>query len=304
MQKRTLLITGVLVLFAMALLPLRSEALSVTPAIRELTLTPGESKTAAVELNNDSADSITLTAEVVNFTAKGETGEPQYLDTPATGVATWMKVNPEKIVLTPGQKAEVAVTFTTPANASAGGHYAGVLFNFSQTADNIQSGQVSIQSKIGVPFLVTVKGSYVQKGEIVTFSTNKESYTAGPVAFNLRYKNTGEVHLKPAGTITISNMFGKVVKTIKVNQDGGAVLPGSVRKFVVDNWDDVGNSIGQYKATITLTSGTVENQATVNFWVYSTMGIVYAVVVLLVIIILIFVLVGLSKKKTKVEKPS
>jgi hypothetical protein len=304
MQKRTLLMAGVVVLFAMALLPLRTEALSVTPAIRELTLTPGESKTAAVELNNDSADSITLTAEVVNFTAKGETGEPQYLNTPATGVATWMKVDPEKIVLTPGQKAEVAVTFTTPANASTGGHYAGVLFNFGQTGDNAQPGQVSILSKIGVPFLVTVKGSYVQKGEIATFSTDKESYTASPVAFTLRYKNTGEVHLKPAGTITISNMFGKVVKTIKVNQDGGAVLPGSVRKFAVDNWDEVGNSIGQYKATITLTSGTVETQATVSFWVYSTMGIVYAVVILLVIIILIFVLVGLGKKKTKVEKPS
>lgn len=300
LKKTTIGLIAVLFL-AMLVMPSQSKAVTVTPAIRELTLTAGQKTTAMVELENDGLEAVSLTTEVVNFTAKGETGEPDFaLDSAPTGAATWIEVTNAPIVLGAGEKTEVAVTFDTPANAQPGGYYAAVLFSMSDPAATETPGDVAIESKIAVPFLATVKGSYTQSGKIVTFGLkgNKTTYTSGPVAFTpLRYQNTGDIHLKPSGNVVITGMFGKTVKTIPVNEDLGAVLPDSIRSFEVGSWTDLGNAFGKYTATVTLTAGTVKSTATVSFWVLSTMGIVIAAVVLIILIFLIVLLVSKAGKK-------
>src|SRR5665811_1832856 len=52
-------------------------------------------------------------------------------------------------------------------------------------------------------------------------------YNEKPDGFEIAFKNTGNVHLVPYGTITIKNMFGKVIQTLPV--DAYFVLPDSTR---------------------------------------------------------------------------
>jgi len=301
-KKITFIISAILFCVALVM-PAKTDAVSVTPAIRELDLTAGQRTTAIIELENDSLEQVQLTTQVVNYTAKGETGEPDYaLDSAPTGVATWIEVTNAPIVLDASEKTEIAVTFDTPSNASPGGYYAGVLFNLGDTAvTDGNADVVTIESVIAVPFLATVGGSYTESGKIAIFSTvgSETSYTEGPVAFNLRYQNTGDVHLKPSGKLTIKNMFGSTVTTLDINEDLGAVLPGTTRQYEVPSWSDLGNSFGSYTATVSLSYGTVTNTAEVSFWVISTLGIVIAVVVIIIIIFLIVLLVSKAGKGKK-----
>jgi uncharacterized membrane protein len=199
------------------------------------------------------------------------------------------------IVIETGQRAEVVVTVNTPASAEPGGYYAGVLFNFSDGTQANQPSEVAIESTVAVPLLLTVKGNYTEAGGIVTFTTadNSNTYSQGPVSFLLRYQNTGDVHLKPVGSITITDMFGKTVKTIKVNEDQGAVLPGTIRKFDVGNWSNVGNAFGQYKAQITLIADKVTSTATITMWVFST---TWLFIIIGVVIVLLIVLMAITRK--------
>ncbi len=305
-SKKTLFIIPILC-FAVLAFPQQSDALQITPAVREITLTPGQTTSVELQVENDEQEAINLNFDIVNFTAKPGTGEPQYLeDATPTGAATWVDITDYTIVVEPGATESVVVNFDTPTSAEPGGHYVGVLFNMKQAGAEANDGQVNIESKIGVPMLITVRGDYEQSGDITAFATadNKDMYTSGPITFDLTYKNTGDVHLKPTGTVTITNMFGSNAASLTVNDKAVAILPDNTRPLEVSSWSSVGSSFGKYTAEVQLTDGTVTDTATISFWVLSTTGIIIAVVVLIVLIILIALLIkALTRGKPEQMTP-
>jgi len=145
--------------------------------------------------------------------------------------------------------------------------------------------------------MATVGENYTMAGDISVFTADKDNYSDGRAVFTVNYKNTGDVHLKPAGAISITDTFGNEVKNIAVNAAKGAVLPGLVRAYDVDSWAVSG--FGKYTATLTMTAGTVTDTATVEFWVITTTGIVIAIVILLVLILLIAFIIAMAKKSGK-----
>ncbi|XOU93989.1 MAG: hypothetical protein ACNFW9_04035 [Candidatus Kerfeldbacteria bacterium] len=301
MFKKTIFL-GITTLFFAALLvvPSQVSALGLTPAIMEVDLTAGEKTVAVVELKNDTQEEIKLETEVINFTAEGETGQPAFdFEAAQTGIATWVDVDEGPITIKVGATQEVTVTFDTPANATAGGHYVAVFFN--ETLPDQQDGQLLIESKLGTLFMATVAGDYTEAGSIATFTSDKTNYSDGAVKFAVRFKNTGEAHIKPAGTVVITDMFGKDVESIAVNSEKGAILAGSVREFAVANWDVTG--FGKFTATLTMTDGTVTDTEAIEFWVMTTTGIVIVIVIILVLILLIALIIKMSKKSSKNETP-
>ena len=89
-----------------------------------------------------------------------------------------------------------------------------------------------IAHKTGVLLLFQVSGDIVEKAVIKEFSTDKEFYsTPFTVNFLTRVENLSNVHIKPRGTIVISNMLGKETSIIRVNEKGSNILPNSIRRF-------------------------------------------------------------------------
>ncbi|MFA5134211.1 MAG: hypothetical protein WC505_00275 [Patescibacteria group bacterium] len=298
MNWRTTITLSAAVLVAAFIVPIGADALTLQPTFQEITLTPGKTTTTAVELENETQESIELTSEVATFSAKDETGEPEFnFDAPETGIVAWTTAESGPFTLEAGATETVIVTFETPLDAEPGGHYVAVFFN--QLLEAEEPGQVNIESKLGTLFLATVTGTYAEKGSIAEFKTagTATSYSEGPVDFTFRYQNTGDVHLKPTGTITVKNMLGGTVATIPVNREGGATLPGSIREYDVASWADLGNGFGKYTVTIDLSAGTVSNSMTLSFWVFTTVGTVIAAAIALVIIVLIIVLLRATTKK-------
>lgn len=294
MNHKTVLKSAVLCLTLgiFAVMPMTVRAITLIPPMLEFGLTKGEPTKTTIKIYNETAAPVELYTEVRNFTASGETGQPafNFTDTEQTGLSTWVSVPTGPITVNPGDRYEVPVTINTPTDADPGGHYAAVFFTTSPPAD----GQVKIASKVGTLLLADVDGQITESGTITEFNTvdNQKAFTRLPVTFFAMFSNTGNIHLRPTGTVTVTNMFGKEQASLTFNSSNGATLPSSIRRYettwekqsVAETtgnawasfWNEYSNerenfAIGRYKVNIRVTAGTnsdVAASSTTTFWVF------------------------------------
>jgi len=140
--------------------------------------------------------------------------------------------------------------------------------------------------------LLRVSGNVTDNLDLVSFTTSQNGQSGsffehGPVGFTVRLKDTGSVHEKPQGTIDVTGMFGKKIGSIKVNENGGNVLPDSIRRFD----EELGKKslFGHYTAKLNLTyaSGAKKLSGQVSFWVIPWKLILLAIIALVVLVFLI-----------------
>jgi hypothetical protein len=287
-----------------------AQALTLIPPSLEIALTPGQPTTTIIKLFNESQNKLELYTEVRSFTAKGETGQPDFdFTSEQTGLSTWIEVEKGPIVLESGQRREILVKFSPPVDADPGGHYATVFFSTTPP----DQGQVRISSKLGTLLLAKVAGAVEEEGSVSEFglTSGHQTFSRLPVDFYLKFSNTGNVHLRPTGTISITNMFGKETAEVEVNASRGATLPDSIRKYeatwekaevkaatgswLSDFFREYANeknnfALGRYTAKLSLNIGSsnVQDTASVAFWVIPWhIIIVWGVVAVLLIILLV-----------------
>lgn len=282
---------GVTILFgalALLTLPLISRAqsglsITVTPPLIQLSMGPGETWSSALKIINTNPGDVTYYAEVVNFEATGEEGQSAFVpviteskdeaDSNYT-LAQWIDIRESSVTVPRGRSGEVPFTITVPDNAPPGGHYAAILVGTRPAGANASGGAaVSISSMVSSLIFVRIGGDIIEKGSLREFTTDKSLYQDTSVDFALRFENSGNTHLRPRGTITIYNMWGKERGKLMVNEDGnfGNVLPDSIRRFAF-SWEGEKSllDIGPYNAVAALTFGE-ESRYTVSaktyFWI-------------------------------------
>lgn len=312
-------IVGVVSILAFILFLPSVDALTLIPPSLELGLTPNQSSQVAIKLFNEEAKAVELYTEARNFDAHGETGQPEFdFNSDSFGLSSWIQMESGPIVLGAGERYEVPVTITPPTGADPGGHYAAVFFSTSPPED----GQVRISSKVGTLVLATVAGDILENGEIAQFilKDSQTVLTRLPVEFITRFQNTGNIHLKPTGKITVTNLFGKTVTELDFNTAQGATLPSTTRRYetiweqaAVNNsdgnfwkkfWQEYANeknnfAIGKYTATqdiIAGDKGAIQDTAETSFWIIPWRLLL---VWLIIAIIAVVVLIMLIKKYNK-----
>ncbi len=293
-----------------------ASAITLIPPTLELGLIPGQPLSTVIKLFNETSETIELYTEASNFTAKDDTGQPSFdFNAEQIGLSTWINVEEGPIVIESGERYEVSVIINPPLNADPGGHYAALFF----TSAAPEEGQVKVASKIGTLILANVEGNVTEQGSISTFivEDGQKMFNRLPVSFEARFNNSGNVHLKPAGNVEISNIFGKTTDTLGFNASKGATLPKTTRKYdiiwekgTVDNvsgnfwsdfWQEFGNeksnfAFGKYSATLGITAGTnqaVNDTETISFWVMPWRVLL---VWFIIIVAGVFILVILFKK--------
>lgn len=209
-----------------------ANALTLVPPSLEYSTAKGQTIESRVKLLNNENRTLTLTPSTANFGAKDETGEPDFaFDAPTADLAAWIKIDLEPVTLDPGETKEIPFTIAVPADAEPGGHYAGIFFASGGTASS--GGQIGVQSKLGSLVILTVEGNIREQAAISKVTLDgPTSMSRPPVDFNIRVKNSGNVHIKPKGKVTILNMFGGEVDTLTLPQEKN-VLPGQTRLFEV-----------------------------------------------------------------------
>lgn len=280
-----------------------ARALTISPPSIEFTVQPGNQADFVVKLYNETEKKQELFMNATTFTSGSESGIPVYnFDSPKEDIATWIKLDTAPIVLEPQGRQAVVVSVNVPDNAGPGGHYGIVSFSSVPPTTSAEGKpQVAIAQGIGTLLLVKVEGDIQESATISSFSVTKKLYTQLPIDFTAVYQNTGNIHLKPIGNITVTNIFKKQSTLLAFNKQKGATLPKSTRTYAT-TWQNTQNSdlygnvwkkfwtafhnertnfaLGKYTATLNVATGTstdelatsvpatgVKNTASVSFWV-------------------------------------
>jgi len=275
------------------------QAFSISPPVVELKANRGDEANITIKLTNLSSGPLSIAVETNDFGAKNETGEPNIIfdDSGKDSIYTlkdWVVI-PNDFTIQSKETRSVTFPITIPANAEPGGHY-GVI-RFTGTTAGGDSQQVALSASIGSLVLLQVNGTITTSASIEDFYTANADFSknsffeSSPLQVVSRIKNTGNVHIKPTGTVEITDMFGKKISTIRMNGDPndeknrpGSILPQSIRRFNSELKDM--QLFGRYTATMKLTYGdgkTLEKSTEVWVVPYRQILIVLAVLAILAV---------------------
>ncbi len=281
-------------------------AFTVTPAIQEVSLRPGESRVIGIKITNNQNRPRAYVFSIQKFIPKGSLGQQEFLPlTDTSGLPEWMYVSQPVLQIGANQSATMPVQITIPADAKAGGHYAALFISEQvDTAGAMES--VSVLPRTGVLFLVTVNGDLIQNFNIASLVASPQTTNRLPISLDASVENVGNVHLAPSGEVRIQNMFGQTVAKYEVNASGARVLPSSSRLFQVA-WNKVDSThissgffselkkewlnfaVGRYESSLSLHANGVEKTQSVVFYVWpwrlmSLVGLTFIVLVTLLVL--------------------
>lgn len=272
------------------------QAFSISPPLIELNADPGDNTKATIKFTNISGEELLVKTQFNDFGAKNETGEPNIIfednaDTGRFSLRQWI-TSPEPFRIASQETKTVEFPINVPEDAEPGGHYA--VIRFTGTSPELEESGVALTASIGSLVLMRVSGDIKEQASVADFFTatpqyeNSSFFEYAPVTFVERIRNLGNIHVKPTGTVKISNMFGNEVATLKVNgspddanDSPRSVLPNSIRRF--DQKLDNGWMFGRYQAELNLSYGQEPGKqlvSTTNFWVIPYKLLLLAVAIL------------------------
>lgn len=278
--------------------------LTTSPLPINLKVTPGTSISTPIKIKNDGNQDENLKVTLMKFKADPTTGATILSERePADTYFNWVSFSDPNFTLKPNEWKTVTATFNVPANASFDYYYAIVFFRADQ---KVEPGNRQTVLNGGTATMVLLTADVPNAKKELTldqFTVNKNIFEFLPATFNIKIKNSGNVHVVPHGNIFISKDGQKDIAILDVNATQGSILPDSPRIFQ-SNWsdafpvyipkldnginvkDDAGNIIqelkwnwadasklrwGKYTANLVLVydNGTrdVPIEATVSFWV-------------------------------------
>lgn len=258
--------------------------ISLSPPTFEISGNPGDVIKNTLRIENLNDTPLTLALDKRNFTAIGEQGAVGLTEENTTfSLASWVATDVKEITIPARASRSVAFTITIPAGAEPGGHFGSIVAKTVPNPTLAASGAVLTQ-ELGSLILLRVAGAVKENADIESFSPARNLYEYGPVTLNLRVKNQGSVHVKPTGTLVISNMLGAQVATIELS--GKNVLPDATRMIDIE-WP-VHLGLGRYSATLVATYGSNQSPltATTSFVIFPyrlIAGIAFGLVILLII---------------------
>ncbi|MBY0310022.1 LytR C-terminal domain-containing protein [Patescibacteria group bacterium] len=285
-----------------------AQLLSVSPTLFEMSAEPGQTWTSALKVVNPNAYDLTVYVSVVNFSPRGEGGEGTLLpvlESESEGVtlAEWVTVDSSPVTIAKEGVATVPFTVSVPEAAAPGGHFAALLVSTRPPAESPGATQLRTAQVVTSLFFLRVAGDVAETGTIREFNTVQSFYGSPRADFALRFENTGNVHLRPQGDITISNMWGQERGIIPINRQNhfGNVLPESIRKFSF-TWEGEWSlsDIGRHKAIVTLAYGQDARQfvtSTTYFWFVPLVPVAVTLTSLILLIGLVVWLVRLYVRR-------
>jgi uncharacterized membrane protein len=313
MKKTALVISIFLVLSGSIVLARRANAqqilpLTVIPPKQEMLINPGESYSTTVKFENLGTTPVSGAISVLDFIVTDTHGTPVFLDNPQVigtttipekySAAKWIKLYTDRMTISANDNVSLPITINVPKNAAPGGRYAAVLFApvGSLTLGNPTSaGETPISVRIASLLYIRVAGPITEKATVVKFQA-PTFLEYGPVSITTEILNQGDYHITPQGSVSITNMFGRVVSTSAL--DTKNIFPGTSRDYV----NSLGEKLmfGKFTVTLAATYGDLGQPltSTLTMWIFPWKT---ATAILLAIIIIILLIVMWYKKVIKKE---
>jgi hypothetical protein len=315
MRTKNILLSLILIFTLFTFSTASAEGVGITPFRIEETVKPGQTTTNFITVTNNSDEAKVFYGEVKDFIPRGEGGEAILVPDNSEkedSLRQWVNLPTSKISLGPGERREIPIIFDVPEDVGPGGYYGAILFgpNPPDEDPDGEGAYIYFSQKVGVLALLQVEGMVDEEAIVREFFTDKMFYFFTPFEVDLatRMENRGNVHIKPVGSIEITNMVGSQVATMQVNEMGGNILPGTVRRFE-NEWNDQ-FGFGRYEAMLSLSFGTPPSQGGMgiqtattktSFWIIPWKWVLGAILVLTLIGISLYLLFKRYKEKTVKE---
>ncbi len=268
----------------------------VGPGKIEMELSAGQSGTFDLLVSNRLGTDKTFQLSSEDFTGSDDPSQTVILlgsDRGPYSLQDFIKVGTSSLGIDHGSRVRIPVSVSIPKNAEPGGLYGSVIVSTmskaGDTGDN--TGVVStnpIFTRIAVLIFIKIKGEVKEDGKLVDFSlTQNKKIVSGTdnIIFNLFFKNDGNIHLNPKGTIVIENMLGSTVGSIDV--EPWYAMPKSLR-FREVSWKPK-FLFGKYTATASIMRGYGELKDEISYTFWAIPWKLFLIVLVLVIAVVIFV---------------
>lgn len=232
-----------------------TQSFQISPPTANYAGEPGTSVKGVIKVTNLTDAPMTLTISKENFVAKGEEGEIELVDqaAPLYSLAPWFRLSSTRLELPGRTTKEMPYFIDIPAGAEPGGRYGSIVF--SSVPAPLPSGVsgAAVQQTIAAAIFLRINGRATEELSVASFTSDKSFYQSGPVQLTTRVKNTGNVHEKPMGSITIKNMLGLTVDNFALDEH--FVIPGAIRQLH-NSWPNGGRHaflMGRYTAELSAT---------------------------------------------------
>jgi len=164
-----------------------------------VTVSPGQSETATLAVQNDSSQPETINVKLDKFSANGNFGAASIVTPEKTDPSVgWVHFSKTNFVAQPGIWNNITMTISIPNYASLGYYYA-VLFipKSAQTSSNV-SEQIKGANAIFV-LVDTNSTNEAKQISLTSFSSLSGLYQFLPATFNILVKNIGQHSFNPSG---------------------------------------------------------------------------------------------------------
>lgn len=237
------LLTGIgVLLLSIILPPVTASAQAPPPPVRPpLNLTtsplplnvitkPGQTVTADIRVKNNGNRPEKIKVELLKFGAGGETGTPKLLDREPTDIYfDWVTFSENAFTAEPAVWKTIKMTVKAPPSA-AFGYYMAVVFSRADP-DKPTGGASGVEGGVASLVLLNVDAPGAKReAKLVELTASQKVYEFLPANFNVKVRNSGNVHVSPSGSIFISQ-GGKEVGVLEFNTQRGYILPQTNRVF-------------------------------------------------------------------------
>lgn len=272
-----------------------ADGLSAIPPRLEVSVNADGTSAQTIKVRNESSQEKTVTVSISDFVVNDNIGTPTIVNATEAdnrwAASNWITVSPSTFKLKGGETKSLSLIITPPANALPGGHYAMVVHSPDSQVSILDFTGATIQTNVGTLLYITIPGDITQDAVIKEFSGPK-FLEFGPVDFTTIIQNLSDIHIRPAGNITITNMIG-MKSFVQFNKDGTNIFPGKTRNF--ENQLNKKWLLGRYKAELNAGYGTAGGviSATIFFWVIPWR---FLILVAGIIIVIIFIIMFIRNK--------
>jgi hypothetical protein len=266
----TSLLAIALFLVAAPLAHAQTQGVEIKPGIVEDRVNPGDVFRFTLSVKNLAPDERTYYVLLEDILGVNDEGLPVFAEAgQATGyeISEWIQPETTSVTLGSNETRSVAFTVRVPLEATPGSHFGGVFFAATPPGPGETGAAVGIQ--VGSVISLRISGDIIEEARLREFSSGSSVYSTPNVDFTVRVENMSNVLVRPRGTIEITNMRGKQVAVVRVNDSGGAIFPETERIYR-PVWDSESFAFGRYQAVLSLAYGedsrkTISGVAT--FWV-------------------------------------
>lgn len=287
-------------------------ALTIFSPVIELSIDPGSTQKGLLKIYNETSEDLVLSSSVESYNPEAKS--PNDLSLKSSDFLNWFKVGQSNIVLKSSQAILVPFEVSVPVEAKPGGYYAAIFWG--DNSQNVKNpGAVSMASQVGTLVFLKINGELKESGEVTDFypDKNQKIYFGLPQKFSFKFKNQGDIHLKPTGVIAIQNWQGKK-QEYKVSDGKLMVLPGLTRQFEINISNNKKNNLftqaqaelnllnfGPTHVTLTLDYGENQPQKIIQEISFNFIPINLIILILLALVI-VFIFLIINSKINRLKK--